>query len=109
MLEKGTVVLVPFPFTDLSGSKVRPAIIVSHKLSGDDVVVVFTSAHKQSRVEKFDVRVIPSYENGLKLASTIKCAKLATLDKKIILGTLGKLSKADLAKMTQKLKVVFGL
>ena len=99
--------LVPFPFTDLSGTKVRPAVIISHNLPGDDVVVVFIST-KQSRAEKYDVRIMQSASNGLKLASTIKCTKLATLDKKIILGELGQLSKTDFAKVDQKLKAFFG-
>jgi len=41
MFERGTIILVPFPFTDLSGTKVRPALMVSHRLHGEDVVVVF--------------------------------------------------------------------
>lgn len=106
MFEKGTVVLVPFPFTDLSGTKVRPAIVVSHRLSGDDSIVAFISA-KQSRIEKYDVRIIPSQSNGLKTASTIKCAKLATLDKKIILGKLGELSKDDFSRVSKKLETLF--
>ena len=109
MFDRGTTVLVPFPFTDLSGSKVRPAVIVSHRLTQDDVIVAFLSAHKQSRADRHDVHVVPSNENGLKLISTVKCAKLATLDKKVILGKLGKLSKPDLAKVTQRLRAVFGL
>jgi mRNA interferase MazF len=107
MFEKGTIVLVPFPFTDLSGSKVRPAIIISHKLGGDDVIVAFISA-KQSRTEKYDMRLVPSSLNGLKRASIVKCAKLATLDKKIILGKLGKISKKDSVKLHHKLKKIFG-
>jgi mRNA interferase MazF len=107
MFKKGTIVLVPFPFTDLSGAKVRPAVVVSHKLSGDDVVVAFIST-QHSRVERYDVRVIPSLSNGLKSASTIKCAKLATLDKKIILGELGELSRADFIKVSQKFQTLFG-
>ncbi len=107
MFEKGTVVLVPFPFTDLSGTKVRPAVVVSRRLSGDDVIVTFISA-KPSRGEKYDVRVIPNQSNGLKATSTIKCAKLATLDKKIILGKLGTLSTDDFSRVAQKLKTLFG-
>lgn len=107
MFEKGTVVLVPFPFTDLSGTKVRPAVVVSHKLSGDDIIVTFIST-KRSRTEKFDVLVMPNQSNGLKAASTVKCTKLATLDKKIILGKLGELSKNDFSRVSQKLKTLFG-
>jgi len=35
---KGDVVIIPFPFTDLSGSKKRPAYVVAD-LPGDDIIV----------------------------------------------------------------------
>ncbi len=41
---KGKVVLTPFPFTDLSASKVRPAVVVSNSLRGGaDVILAFIS------------------------------------------------------------------
>ncbi len=108
VFKRGTIILVPFPFTDLSGTKVRPAVVVSHKLLGDDVVVAFIST-KESRIEKYDVRVVPNISNGLKATSVVKCAKLATLDKKIILGKLGEFSIPDFTKIEQKLRALLGL
>ena len=32
-MKKGTVILIPFPFTDLTGSKIRPAVVLTHKLN----------------------------------------------------------------------------
>jgi len=42
-LARGDVVLVRFPFTDLSGLKLRPALIVG-RVSGDDVVLAFVTS-----------------------------------------------------------------
>jgi mRNA interferase MazF len=43
---KGDVVVVPFPFSDLSGSKKRPAFVIAD-LPGDDIVLCqITSKHK---------------------------------------------------------------
>ena len=108
MYKKGTIILVPFPFTDLSNSKVRPALIISNNLRGDDIIVVFissTSAH----LGKYDVAVKASKQNGLKKDSRIKCSKIATLDKKIILGELGNMTSDEEKKIDSKLKTLFNL
>ena len=103
MYKKGTIVLVPFPFTDLSGSKVRPAIIISAPLKGDDVVVLFLSSQK-GRFEIYDVALPATVQNRLKADSRVKCAKIATLDKKIILGELGVVEIDAQKKIDAKLK-----
>ncbi|OGZ01258.1 MAG: hypothetical protein A3B13_03520 [Candidatus Liptonbacteria bacterium RIFCSPLOWO2_01_FULL_45_15] len=109
MFERGTIVLIPFPFTDLSGTKVRPALIVSQRLYGEDVIVVFISSIKPKKNKATDVPVKSSRINGLKVDSIIKCAKIATLDKKMILGEIGILEKAVMAKVDLALKKVLGL
>ena len=41
------MILVPFPFTDLSGNKVRPALIISKEKIGVDVIVVFITSQNK--------------------------------------------------------------
>jgi len=52
MLEQGTIVLIPVPFTDLSSSKRRPVIIISSSIynqtSSDMIVVAMTSNPTQT-------------------------------------------------------------
>lgn len=98
--------LVPFPFTDLSGSKVRPAVIVSRNMLGDDVVVVFVSSRTDKRTN-YDVSVDANSKTGLKTPSVIKCSKIATLDKKVVLGELGILPPVVRKKLFVILKKVF--
>ena len=109
MYKKGTVVLVPFPFTDLSGSKVRPAVIISSGIKGDDVVVAFVSSQDNLQKDPFSISLEQSIINGLKTRSIIRCSKLATLDKKIILGELGVLEPANIKLLNKKLKQLFDL
>ncbi|MEK7536034.1 MAG: type II toxin-antitoxin system PemK/MazF family toxin [Patescibacteria group bacterium] len=107
MYKNGVIVLVPFPFTDLTGSKIRPAVIISQNLPGDDVVVVFITS--KSGAGKFDVKIKASERNGLKINSFIKCSKMATLDKKIVLGELGIIESGQMKNIKKALKSIFGL
>ncbi len=108
MLKKGTIVLTPFPFTDLSGNKVRPAIIISDKLKGSDVVVIFLTTQNKN-LSSHMVTIKPSNENGLKVVSKAVCSKIATLDKKVILGELGQLNDEDIVLISTNLKKIFML
>lgn len=112
MFERGKIILVPFPFTDLSSSKLRPALIISDpQYSEEDVSVVFISSKISKRPT--DYALSPAHphfqETGLKTASVIKCGKIATLDKKIILGEIGSLSSNDQKEIDQKIRMALGL
>jgi mRNA interferase MazF len=100
-MQKGDVVLVTFPFTNLSGDKLRPAIILS--VSRLDIMVCFltTRMHWQ---EPTDVLITPSRHNGIQKESLIRTSKIATLDKSLSIGLLGKLSENEVQELDSKLK-----
>ena len=105
-MTKGDIVLVAFPFTDLSGSKVRPAFVL-HETAAD-VTLIFIS----SRVliaNKNDVILNPNSSNGLKVSSVIKLNKIICLDKKFVLGKLGSLSRAEIFSVNKNLILLFQL
>lgn len=108
MYKKGTIILTPFPFTDLTGNKVRPAVIVSQGKVGNDVVVLFVISKTKSK-EKQLVSIVPDAENGLKVKSKVVCSKLATLDTKIVLGELGKVSLNVQQRIDLELKKLLGM
>lgn len=108
MLKKGSIVLVPFPFTDLSGKKVRPALIISSGKINNDVVVVFITSQNKLRIKHL-VSLSPNETNGLKVKSRIVCSKIATLETKTILGELGLLTKEQQAKVDAELREVLNL
>lgn len=113
MPRKGTIVLIPFPFTDLSSHKVRPAVVLSQGPKGDDVVLAFISSQEQKKKEPTDVLIARTSkgftETGLKADSVVRVSKIATLDKKIMLGTLGVVSKDMMKEIDSKMKILFGL
>ncbi|MEK7113815.1 MAG: type II toxin-antitoxin system PemK/MazF family toxin [Patescibacteria group bacterium] len=108
-MHKGKIVLVPFPFTDLSGQKIRPALVLSVESKGDDFIACFISSKSNDKVGAFDLKVKADKQNGLKADSIIKVSKIATLEKKIAIGEIGGLDRATFLELNLKLKKVFGL
>lgn len=106
-MKQGDIVLVPFPFTDLSGQKVRPAVVL-HAARGEDCIVGFISS-QQKTPAAFDIPLSPSAQNGLKVASLLKVNKIATLQKDIVIGKLGTLEAATLTRTRLLLKKLFTL
>lgn len=108
MYKPGDIVLIAFPFTDLSGNKIRPAMVLaSHKKSVDIVVAFITSKHKKG--VEFVVPIVPTAQNGLKASSSIVCDKIATLDKKVVVGKIGVCDKYSIGAVNGELLILFGL
>ena len=95
---KAKIVLIHFPFTDLSDSKLRPALV--HHESNDDVIVAFISSKIPGHLQDSDFLVSmdhPSFlSTGLKVTSVIKFDKIATISKDLIEGEIGEITQ-DLA------------
>ena len=105
---KGRIVLVNFPFTDLSGYKLRPAVVLSSLKKGEDCLLAFISSAGIAKSE-FDISLKPSAKNGLKINSVIKIDKIATLAKNIIIGELGVLEKEYLDQVDKKLRKLLSI
>jgi mRNA interferase MazF len=108
-VRRGTVVLTPFPFTDLTGSKTRPAVVVSRTdRPGDDVILAFVSSVVPPSLLRTDLRLDPTHPDfratGLKALSVIKCDKLSTVERRILLGELGTLSLTLLQELDIRLR-----
>jgi mRNA interferase MazF len=105
----GDVVLVPFPFTDVSESRVRPAVVVSDGLfnlnTGEVTVAMITS---QPRLGPTDWGLSDWLEAGLRLPSWVR-TKLVTLDQRLVRFSPGHLSKRDIASVQQRLRLALGL
>lgn len=105
-MKKGDLILIPFPFSDLTGTKNRPALVlISNEF---DVTVSFiTSQIKWS--SNHDIVLFPSLINGLKVKSLIRLSKMATISKDLILGKLGELSQKELDEIDNGLINLFNL
>ena len=105
-MKKGDVVLIPFPFTDLTGMKARPALALA--VFESTIIVSFMTSQLKWQ-EESDIRVSPSEHNGLKKQSVIRLSKITTLDKELVIGRLGSLTETDLSSINGKLLSLFQL
>ncbi len=105
-MKQGDIVLVPFPFTDLSGNKVRPVLILI--ATALDVTLSFITTQLQWQ-EPTDLSITPSNQNGLKKVSLIRLSKLAIIDINLVQGRLGTLNMHELATVHQNLRLLLQL
>ena len=105
-MAKGDIVLITFPFTNLSGSKLRPAIILSE--NNLDITVCFITSQMNWQ-EQTDIVLFPNDKNGIKKQSLVRTSKIATIDKNLAQGLLGKLSNNEITELDNKLKILFEL
>ncbi len=105
--KRGTIVLLPFPFSDQSSAKIRPAVVVSPDYPSDDLLVVaVTSVGDGLRPGEF---ALQSWrEAGLIHPSFAKRA-VASVTGNLVRKQLGQLRAPDLVKLDEALRLWFGL
>lgn len=113
MYKQGDLILVPFPFTDLTGEKVRPALVISNKEIGNDITLCFVSSVVPKKILDSEVLIKEGGKNfknsGLKVNSLIKVTKIATLERNVVLGKLGNLDNESLLKVKIIIGKYFGI
>jgi len=110
MFKQGDIVLTIFPFTDLSGSKLRPALIVSTNslnVSGDYVCLQITS---KIFTDPFFTKIGNSMlVTPLKLESGIRLQKIFTLNHQLIKRKISSMRQKDFEKVVLDINLrVFG-
>ena len=105
-MKKGDLILIPFPFTDLTGNKNRPVLVLIDR--ENDVTVAFISTQLKWK-EETDILLQPNAENGLKKESLLRLSKLATIDKDLVLGRLGSTDEKTITLINNNLKKIFNL
>ena len=109
--ERFTVVRVPFPFTDRSATKNRPALVLSAATSfnspaGHSVMAMTTSA--ENAPCPLDCPIADLRSAGLPAPSVVRF-KLFTLDDRLVRGELGKLAPEDIRTVEARLKQLFSI
>jgi len=106
--EFGDIILVPFPFTDQSTTKKRPAVVISSAVYNterpDLIIMAVTSQIKPARVIG-EVIIKDWQEAGLLKPSAIKPV-ITTMEKSLVIKTMGRLKERDQKALQESLKEI---
>ncbi len=108
MKQAGEVVVIKYPFSELSQTKLRPALLLG-KLPGehDDWLVCMISSRVRQQIDGFD-EVIEEDDadfgsSGLKTANVIRIGRLLVVEGKLLPGALGTVSTERLQRVRSRL------
>lgn len=102
---KGDVVVIPFPFSDLSSNKKRPALIVA-TLEGDDIILCLITSSR-SDIYSLTLGDKDFKEGKLDIQSNIRPNRLFTADKSLISYKVGSLKENKIKEVIEKLEQIF--
>lgn len=116
-LSRGDVVLAELPFSDRSGSKVRPALVVQNDANNrrlqDVILALITTTTARATVAPtqllIDITTLDGQQTGLLYTSAVKCEHLLTLHQRLIKRVIGRLSPAMMQQIGTCLKTSLGL
>lgn len=108
---RGSVVLVPFPFTDLSGRKRRPALVVSPDEASfeEDLILCAITSRVPAQLSGWEVllEVGNVVHQPLPKRSVVKVGKLFTMHRRLITARFGTTEEHKLEEVLEKLRTLF--
>ena len=104
---KNEVVLIRYPFSNLAGSKVRPAVVVNAPHASQDVFIVPLTS-KVAQLLQGEFALADWSRAGLNVPSAVKRG-LFTLHRTLVVKSVGRLSAADAGLLENSLRGWLGL
>ncbi len=112
-MDRGLIVLAPFPYSDLRGLKRRPACVISSRTYNegpDAIVAMVTSSHARLQHPGIGYVVIDQWQAaGLRSPSVVRCGRILVLERRFLTLSLGDLAPSDLAAVDRALLNVLDL
>lgn len=102
--------MVPFPFTDLSGRKRRPALIVSPpRFHEEDLILCAITSQVPQRLSEWEISLEAKdlVDEKLPKRSVVKVGKLFTMHRELIAGRFGAVKEYKLQETLGKLRELF--
>lgn len=103
--KKGDIVIIKFPFTDLSNAKKRPALVISNDIvnqTGDYLMVQITSKEKTDSLSLSISKTDFTDNKELPLKSFIRLHKIFLLNESLIVGKATSVKKTFLDKVVDE-------
>jgi len=97
--ERGEIILVPFPFTDMSKSKLRPVLVISntsHNKKSSDFVCCGITSNLNNKNDSIPINDADMIEGALAKKSRIKFSNIFTLQKNLAVKKIGQLGSKKL-------------
>ncbi len=114
-ISRGDIVLVDYPFSDRTGSKVRPALVVSadrlNRQTTDTILAAISrSTYRGSPTQLLiDLATADGGNTGLRQNSMIQCENLLTYDQRLVITKIGELRPPLMRRVNDCLKAVLDL
>jgi mRNA interferase MazF len=112
LFKRGDIILVPFPFTDLSSIKQRPALVVSSdalNAASDDVLVAAITSQIAPTLTADEFMIPPGdlAPCGLPKPSVVRLTKLAALHRQLVVKRIGSMPAPTLVRILAQIRQLF--
>lgn len=114
-VSRGDVVLVDYPFSDRTGSKVRPALAVqtdtlNQRITDTILVAISRSTHRASATQLLiDLKTPDGAQSGLRQDSMVQCENILTFDQRLVIAKIGSLSAPMMRQVDDCLRAALEL
>src|SRR4051794_1406793 len=116
-VRRGDVILVDYPYSDRTGSKVRPCLVVQNDQNNqrlvDTIIAAISSntARGKNEPTQFVVQVATpeGQRSGLLFDSAVQCENLVTIDGQFIIRKIGDLPKSMMTRIDDCLRIALGI
>lgn len=107
MKRAGLIVLTPFPYTDLTGAKLRLVLMLRQASRFDDWLVCMVSSRIEQADPDLDEMLNPTdpdfASSGLKAPSVLRLSRLAVLQGSLLAGSIGSIDPDRLTRIRERL------
>lgn len=116
-VHRGEVVFVDYPYSDRTGSKVRPCLVIqtdqNNSRLDDTIVVTITSRTARAAIEPtqllIDIASAAGKQSGLLFTSAIQCENILTVDSNFVLRRIGSLPADVMLLVNECLKAALAI